>query len=187
MRSLWFLLLLCFSSLLSAQEIGGLFVGVNHYLPAGETNHFNVQENGIGFGFLVPIHVPGVTLYFKAKGAHHQADWQNEYKSMFYYRPPVNYFLSASNEFLMGRTLKLGQRHSLVPQIGFGVTGEAAYSDWDVGYTHGNVFMDVSLMFIQQLENFDLGLLVNYEHDLIEDAAPLVSEARLNLVLVILK
>ncbi len=183
------LVLLFVVSIGMAQDIGGIFLGTNHYLPRNEHNFYNVSKTGTAFGFILPVNISKATIYFKMRGTYHSVDfkgyWGLYYQSLDMYEP--QYMISASNEILVGKTFKTSPAISFVPQFGIGIIEEALLSEWPDGYNTAMVYMDLSLLTIYDYSFFDLGLMLNVEHDFLGDGDGFVSDMRMNVALVILK
>jgi len=166
---------------LYGQKIGALFVGANNYLVSGGDNEYNINATGLSVGWLIPINISNLNIYYKVKASHHKI---NEYDRSPYWRK-LEYFFSAVNEILIGKRLAINDKVNIIPQIGFGAIGEAAYYDWDKGATHGEAFMDLSFLSTYDMNKLSLGIMINFEKDIIPAPSSIISDKRLNVTLVV--
>lgn len=167
---------------LYGQKYGALFLGSNYYLAGDDDNRYDVNTTGLAVGWLLPIHMSNLAVYYKVKAAHHTTHYySNRYDCQ------LDYFFSAVNEILVGKTFHYNGKFDLIPQLGFGAMGEAAYSDWDRGFTHGEGFVDLSLILKYRMQPVDVGLMISFEQNIIKNVSSMVSDKRLNLVLVVFK
>ncbi|HPG40178.1 MAG TPA: hypothetical protein PLP19_14995 [bacterium] len=175
-------LILSFSNLYS-QKIGAVFIGANNYLYTYRNNHSHVKLTGVSAGWLIPINISSLPVYYKVKAAHHSVE---DYDSFGFYGK-LNYFFSATNEILVGKQFKVDDKISIIPQFGFGAMGEAVYRDWNIGYTYGGTFIDFSVITSYDCGKFSLGLMTNYEKGVMPDKDSMVSDQRLNIALLFIK
>lgn len=176
------ILVLSFTNLYS-QKIGAIFIGANNYLNTGSGNHYHVNLTGVSAGWLIPINIERLQVYYKVKASHHTIEDYETYG----FRAKLDYFFSASNEILVGKKFKKGEKICIIPQLGFGAIGEAAYYDWDQGLTHGGAFIDISFIITYDYRNLSFGLMANFEQDIISEAESMVSGQRVNISLLLLK
>jgi len=166
-----------------SKEIGGFYIGVNN-LFIKNSNRYNISPQGISAGFVVPIHLMrNMDIDFKVKASHHNVE--NHYS--YHYDHKMNYFFNVTNELLVGKSIKLKDRIKLAPQIGFGAIGEAIYYEWDRGYTHGDIFMDLSITASYSLKYFNIGILMNYEFDLLDRVSSMLSDNRFLISFIVYK
>ena len=178
-----FIILILNISCLFSQEIGSIFIGSNHYLSADEDNPYNVNGTGISIGLLIPIKLPVIDVFYKVKASHHTIKY---YCSCTYGRE-LDYFFSVTNEILVGKRIVFNDKITLIPQAGFGAIGEAVYYDWDKGYTHGEAFVDISIISFYDIKIMAVGIMVNFEKDVIPSAESYISDKRLNISLLFSK
>ena len=169
------------STNLYSQKLGSLFIGTNNYLVSGTDNRYNVNATGLNIGWLILLNVPNVKIFYKVKASHHTV---KEYFSYQYDRE-LEYFFSAVNEILIGKNIRLNNEIDLIPQLGFGAIGEAAYYDLDRGFTHGELLVDFSLISVYNLKSIGLGLMINFEKDIVPSVESLISDRRLNIAFII--
>lgn len=176
------ILVLTFGNLYS-QKIGAVFIGANNYLKTTGNNHSHVKLTGVSAGWLIPINISTLPVYYKVKAAHHTIE---EYNTVEFIKE-LNYFFSVTNEILVGKKFKVDDKITIIPQLGFGAMGEAVYRDWNDGFTNGGAFVDFSVITSYNCGKLSLGLLVNYEKGIIPDCDSMVSDQRLNVALLLLK
>jgi hypothetical protein len=166
-----------------SKELGGICISANN-LFVKNSNRYNISPQGVSAGFLIPIRfTKKMEIDFKVKASHHNV--KNHYS--YYYDHDLNYFISFINEILIGKSVKLKNGIKLTPQIGFGAIGESIYFEWDKGYTHADIFVDLAVAATYTMKTIDFGILINYESDLLDRVNSMLSDKRFIISLILFK
>ena len=181
MKSLLFLaILILFSvNVLRSEDIGAISIGLDDYL-APKSEYEDIRPNGIACGLLVPVRFQRLVTHLKIKFSFHQVD-------VIATENPNAEFLHIINEMLFGYYVSQGNNFAVLPQIGFGVTGERYKISQGVGGAHVDIFIDLSCRFDYKLPGFNIGTMLNFERDLNLGYGSYLSENRLNLSFLISK
>ncbi len=171
--------LLLFSTAVSGENIGSLFLGTS---SVGGENEFRPRaydvKPGISAGFLLPIRFPIISSHYKVRAAVHPALSNKDYDDDEYE------YLSASNVLLVGKQIDL-KSVSLLPQIGLGLLYELIHYEWERGYMYNLLFVDYSLKVNVPALHENWGLLFNFEHGIDTSNPGYSPENRFHLSLVL--
>ena len=176
------LLLLFTPNISFSQELGGISFGIDNYLISNSDNKYNINPSGISAGLLIPINISFGKIYFKVKACHHTADYYS-----YQHQHKLEYLFSATNEILIGTLFNISKRVSLIPQIGIGGIGETLFYNVNKGYSHGELFIDLSMIGKYKMHSIDLGIMINLENDILQPSSSMTSNKRLNIALLVLK
>ena len=166
-----------------SQSLGGVFGGLNHYVQVDEGKWNNIEASGISAGFLLPVNIQNVCIFFKLKTSFHTVGPNYSYQ----YGRSIEHFLSVVNEALVGKRIPLKNKWELLPQIGLGAIGESFYFDWNKGFCNGDYFVDFSLLLKRKARIADVGIMINWENGLNKEVEGFLSGKRICTSFVIMK
>ena len=177
MKRNFLLIILIFQ--IQAQDIASIFFGSDILLNKSEKT-YNVNSNGLSFGFLLPINVNFADLHYKVRLGLHDASPAEGFDK------DIDVYLSATNEFLVGKTFHFDEsKFEILPQLGLGMTLESVYATFGEGSVFDIVFYDLSLLLNYPLNGYKMGLMLNYERWLFASHDNFVAKDRLNINLVL--
>lgn|GEM_PF-3007944 len=166
-----------------SQSLGGIFFGLNHYLNVDEDKWNNIDASGFSAGFILPMNIQKVSIFFKLKTSFHTVGPNYSYQ----YDRSIDHFLSVINEVLIGKQILPSNKFELLPQFGLGAIGESFYFDWNKGYCHGDYFVDFSLLLKRKSRIVDMGIMFNWENGLNKEVEGFLSSKRICTSFVIMK
>ena len=168
-------LILILTTLSYSQETISLYLGHHYQLDKNKSSakFDEVDPSGIQFGLMIPIHVEFAEIDFKMKAAFHDSRdvLNNDSK---------NSYLSATNEFLIGKSYQLENNLEVVPQIGFGMMLETIFGEFGDGIVYDQVFIDLSVQILLSNDNYKYGLMINLENGIYASHDNYIANHRLN-------
>jgi len=161
---IYFLLILIFTSNLLGEDIFNVHFGFSncpnnalaHDYERGIDRIYHVKKNGILFGFSIPINIKYIDIHLKIERAIH------EVSNVEYFHSPTQSFFSNEksiyvynvNELLIGKSLKIKSKSTLLPQIGFGWSAEGVFEkEYDYSIMRDSFwFISASLLIRQEIK-----------------------------------
>jgi hypothetical protein len=157
----------------SNDQLGSIFMGAD-YLTDNEYNEthagvYKLQKTGFALGMFLPIQVSGIDCHYKIKVSTHSIerrawDWsgsiQRDDAALF------DRHVSALNEILVGKEIKVGGTLFVLPQIGLGVQLDALDQNDDSpvgGIVYSVLFTDLSSRLRHQFRSFGAEIIGNYQ------------------------
>ncbi len=154
-----------------AERTGALFIGVNHYLGDGLFAHnfttHELDDNGVTIGFLLPINVSGLGLYFKGQLFYHDVEDVGPASSPpgqddRYYRH-LDIYMGGVNELAIGKRIDLSDSFFVEPLVGFGVLVNVIYGNGGEGIAWGAFGIDFSGRIMYAMRGMNLGLQYSFQ------------------------
>lgn len=127
---------------------------------------FSVPSTRYSTGVLIPINTTKAAFDFKINFTYYKSDDLKRWNDGFIYN---QYYMTYSNELLIGGDISLFKLIELTPQFGFGFLiewKELKNGHHIVDYDCSEIF-EVSLQIKYPLRYFGVGIMVNYQDDVI--------------------
>ena len=151
-------------------DIGSIFIGT-HILEKSNFPIYNygshmgdcyVNNVGIAFGIILPIKISSLTIDYKVKIAHHTID-RFEYEQGYYFESSLDKYSTGQNAILVGKCIDIDNKNMILPQLGFGFTVETLWENIEIGRIYNQFFIDFSVQYLYKKENYNVGLIANFE------------------------
>ncbi|NOY61084.1 MAG: hypothetical protein GXO75_19405 [Calditrichaeota bacterium] len=164
MKKYMILFIFLYSSSCFSQSIVRIAVGNTFYTSKINVGGSEISQNGATLSLYFPIRFPSLDAHLKMGVSRHFAVQQSP-QVEYHDELRIDELYNCTNEILVGHTIQLSDRFSLLPQFGFGALGELLTYTSGWRQAHVDLFTDASILFNINFGSMSAGLLFNLEKD----------------------
>jgi hypothetical protein len=155
-----------------AHTMGTLYLAGNIALTDTKLTHnfttHEVDEVGIGFGFILPITRHRFALSYKGSVAFHGVTdiihSSNPAPDDDKFYRNLDQYIGSANELTVGTKLRVSDSIYLEPLLGVGVLVHIIYGNQGEGIAYGSFQTDLTTLAMYEMHRFDIGAMVSFAY-----------------------